>query len=108
MGVLGDAPGPPETQQDQEPQDQEQQEPQGFETDVEGVKAADVIKQGTNEFPVFDCTEDEFYQNMQHGRKRLRFKSGSAASQYMAGTKYKRPFYIRTTTDKGTYTRKIK
>lgn len=102
MGMF-DQPGPPETQPEAEVNKDE-----GFATDVEGVSANDVVKQGNNEFPVFDCTEDEFYQNMQHGRKRLRFKQGSAASQYMSGTKYKRPFYIRTTTDKGTFTRKIK
>lgn len=103
MGMF-DAPGPPENQPDVEEKDEVQE----YDTDVEGVKAADVVRQGTNEFPVFDCTEDEFYQNMTHGRKRLRFKSGSAAQAYMGGTKYKKPFYIRTQTKKGTFTRKIK
>jgi hypothetical protein len=104
MGMF-DAPGPAENQPDKE---EDKRETEGYDTDVEGVKSQDIMKHGHNEFPVFDCTENEFYQNMQNGRKRLRFKSGSAASQYMSGTKYKRPFYIRTTTPKGTFTRKIK
>jgi len=104
MGMF-DTPGPPENQPEKEV---DPRESEGYPTDVEGVNSQDITKVGHNEFPVFDCTEDEFYQNMQNGRKRLRFKSGSAASQYMSGTKYKRPFYIRTTTAKGTYTRKIK
>lgn len=106
MGEFTDIPGPAVSQQE-EPS--ESQDEKMFETDVEGVMANDIVRQGTNEFPVFDCTEDEFYQNMKHGRKRLRFKQGSAASSYMSGSKYKRPFYIRTTTSNGeTYTRKIK
>lgn len=105
MGMF-DAPGEPVNKPDEVEEVENTEE--GFSTDVEGVRAQDVVKQGHNEFPVFDCTENEFYQNMNHGRKRLRFKSGTAAQQYMSGTKYKKPFYIRTTTDKGTYTRKIK
>ena len=104
MGMF-DQPGPPENLPDKE---EDKRETEGYPTDVEGVNAIDLVKQGTDEFPVFDCDETEFYQNMQQGRKRLRFKKDSPASQYMSGTKYKRPFYIRTTTANGTYTRKIK
>ena len=101
-----DAPGPPENTPDVE---EKEEGDVGYDTDVEDVKANDVVKVGADEFPVFDCSPDEFYQNMQHGRKRLRFKQGSPASQYMGGTKYKRAFYIRTTDDSGkVYTRKIK
>jgi hypothetical protein len=106
MGEFTDVPGPAENQPDN--QEQENQDTR-IQTDVEGVFANDVIKQGHNEFPVFDCTEEEFYQNMSHGRKRLRFKSGTAAAEYMNKTRYKRPFYIRTTSSDGqTYTRKVK
>jgi len=106
MGVFTDVPGSPESQKVEEPKDDDIK---SYQTDVEGVSAIDVVKYGKDEFPVFDCTEREFYQNMSQGRKRLRFNNGSAAQQYMSGTKYKRPFYIRTTTEKGnTYTRKIK
>jgi hypothetical protein len=62
----------------------------GFETDVETVKA-DGEKLG---LPVFKVDKDEFYQNMKYGRQRLRFKSGTKAQQYMQSTKYKNPFWI--------------
>jgi len=105
MGEFTDVPGPPENKPDVE----EKEEVKTYETDVPDVMAADIIKQGHNEFPVFDCSQDEFYQNMQNGRKRLRFKKDSQAGKYMAGTKYKKAFYIRTTDSSGeTYTRKIK
>jgi len=107
MGAFDEAPGPAENQQ--ETQEVDSGEVKQHPTDVEGVFANDVVKHGNIEFPVFDCGEDEFYQNMVMGRKRLRFKSGSAASQYMSKTKYNRPFFIRTTDSKGqTFTRKVK
>lgn len=88
---------------------QQDQEPVGFDTDVSDVRADDLIKQGKDEFPCFDVDDNEFYQNMQSGRRRLRFKSGSAAQKYMKGTKYNRPFYIRTKDAKGKHlVRKIK
>jgi len=81
----------------------------GFETDVADVRADDVIKQGKDEFPCFDVDQGEFYQNMQDGRRRLRFKSGSNAQQYMSKTKYNRPFFIRHTDDDGKkYIRRVK
>jgi hypothetical protein len=64
---------------------------------------------GTESLPVFNVTKDEFYQNMRNGRKRLRFKSGTNAQQYMSKTKYRRPFYISYTDSDGKiYNRKIK
>lgn len=78
----------------------------GFDTDVEGVKA-DGEKQG---MPVFNVTKDEFFQNMNYGRKRLRFKSGSPIQTYMQGTRYRNPFWI-SYKDEGSgkqYIRKIK
>ena len=105
MGVFtGDDNGPPVNQPEEEKQDE-----RGIPTDVEGVFAQDTIKHGSGEYPVFDCEEADFYQNMQHGRKRLRFKSGSPAAQYMSKTNYKIPFFIRTKTGDGkVYTRKVK
>ena len=78
------------------------EKPQGIETDVPEVYA-DGEKQG---LPVFKVTKDEFYQNMNYGRKRLRFKSGTAVQKYMQNTKYKRPFWIQNAEDD--YIRKIK
>ena len=75
--------------------------PDGVKTDVEGV-FAQAEKQG---IPVFDVSKDEFYQNMNYGRRRLRFKSGTPASQYMQGTRYNRSFWIR---EPEGYTRKVK
>jgi len=81
--------------------DKTYQTPDGFECD--GIK-----KHGNDEFPIFNVDGKEFNQNMMYGRKRLHFKSGSKAQQYMQGTKYKRPFFIKTTTDDGKeYIRKI-
>lgn len=81
----------------------------GFETDVKGINANDFVQHGTEKFPVFDVSQGEFMQNMSHGRKRLRFKSGTPAQSYMKGTRYNRPFYIRHTDGNGkTYSRKIK
>lgn len=83
--------------------------PVGYETDVADVRADDVVRQGKDEFPCFDVDHGEFYQNMQDGRRRLRFKSGSPAQKYMSGTKYNRPFYVRHTDNDGKkYVRKIK
>jgi hypothetical protein len=63
---------------------------EGYETDVEDVKA-DGEKLG---LPIFKVDKHEFYQNMQLGRKRLRFKSGTKAQQYMAKTRYNKAFWI--------------
>lgn len=83
--------------------------PVGYETDVAGVRADDVVRQGKDEFPCFDVDQNEFYQNMQDGRRRLRFKADTSAQKYMSQTKYNRSFYIRHTDKDGKkYVRKIK
>ena len=74
--------------------------PGNVETDVPYV-FADGDKGGV---PVFKVGKNEFYQNMRHGRRRLRFKSGTPAQKYMSKTKYNRPFYI----SHDGYIRKIK
>ena len=66
-------------------------------TDVEGI-FADAEK---NQLPVFDIAHDDFYANMKADRKRVRFKGDTAASQYLRGTKYNKPFYLRTTDSNG-------
>lgn len=82
---------------------------EGWATDVPDLKADDVVRQGKDEFPCFDVDQGEFYQNMQDGRRRLRFKAGSKAQQYMSQTKYSRSFFIRhTDADGKKYVRKIK
>ena len=107
MGEFTDVPTAPINQP--EPTQTDNQTDNGFTTDVPDVFSNDVMKQGASEFPVFDCSKDEFYQNMQHGRKRLRFKSGTPQQKYMSQTKYNKAFFIRHTDDNGkSYTRKVK
>lgn len=80
-----------------------------FETDVEGVKADGFVQHGATKFPKFNVSHQEFYQNMQDGRRRLRWKQDTPAAVYMAQTKYRNPFYVSYTDNDGkTYTRKIK
>jgi len=80
--------------------DQSTSAPDGkFKTDVDGVYA-DGEKQG---FPVFDIDPDEFFKNMKADRRRLRFKSDSAAASYHRNTKYRRPFWVRNSKDGYTY-----
>jgi hypothetical protein len=71
-------------------------------TDVDDVFADGL--NGRDGLPVFDVEKDDFYQNMSHGRKRLRFKSGSSVQTYMQKSKYNKPFYIKH----GEYIRKVK
>ncbi|MFW6129961.1 MAG: hypothetical protein ACOC56_02180 [Atribacterota bacterium] len=81
----------------------------GFETDVDGVKADGFVQKGTEKFPRFDVDRNTFYSNSHDERRRMRFKSGSSVQQYMQGTKYRRPFYISFKDDNGRrYTKKIK
>ncbi len=111
MGVFTDDGGPAINQPEEETVEVEtgQEEPTRFDTDVEGVTSDGQISQGTNQIPVFKVDHGSFYQNMKQGRRRLRFKTGTNAQQYMSKTQYKSPFYIEYTDDKGkTYTRKIK
>ena len=103
MGEFTDEPGPavyaPE----------EEEKPTSYDTDVEGVTSSSVVNHKGADYPNFSVDKDSFHQNMQDGRRRLRFKSGTDAQKYMAGTKYKRAFYINYTDDNGTnYQRKIK
>lgn len=109
MGEFTGTPGPPENMPEPVQNTDNSGDTKMYDTDVDDIKAVDIVKQGTLEFPVFDCDKEEFFQNMQSGRKRLRFKNGSTVQQYMQRTKYNRPFYVRHTDEKGhTYTRKIK
>jgi hypothetical protein len=80
-----------------------------FETDVPEVKADAQVKVGTEVYPVFDVDSEAFNQNMMHGRKRIRFKTGTPAAEYMRASRYNRPFYIRNTDARGQkFTRRIK
>ena len=78
-----------------------EEKPKGVATDVDGIYA-DGVKGDT---PVFDVTPEEFMNNMKMDRRRLRFKQGSKAAEYMRNTKYNRPFWIRNAKDG--YMRKI-
>lgn len=81
--------------------DKQTEAPKGVPTDVE-----DVYADGTKgDIPVFDVTPDEFNNNMKTTRRRLRFKKGSKAAEYMRKTQYNRPFWIRNSKDG--YLRKI-
>jgi hypothetical protein len=89
--------------------DEPDQDERGVPTDVENLYANDKVAHGGAEYPCFDVEPESFYQNMENGRKRLRFKPGSPVQQYMAKTKYRIPFFIRTTDTNGkSYTRKVK
>jgi len=85
----------------QTPPDSKQQTnaPDGkFKTEVYGI-FADGEKSG---FPVFDVEEDEFFNNMKHDRRRMRFKTDNIKN-YMSSTKYRRPFWVRNKKDGFTY-----
>lgn len=56
--------------------------------------------------PVFKVSHDEFYQNMNYGRQRIRFKSGSNPQRFMQGSRYNAPFWIQH--EKDGYMRKVK
>ena len=86
-----------------------EEKPDGYPTDVEGVFADDVIKKGSDEFPVFNVSKDEFFSNMQANRKRVRFKSDSKVRSYIQKTKNGgRPLYIKTNDNGKEYVRKLK
>jgi hypothetical protein len=67
----------------------------GIPTDAEGV-FADGEKGG---LPVFDVSQQDFYNNMKQDRRRLRFGKDTNASKYMRTTRYRRPFYVRNKDD---------
>jgi hypothetical protein len=97
-----------ETQTETEPEKPTEKK-KTYATDVTGVECDDLVRIGSEKFPCFDVSQQEFYQNMQDGRRRLRFNNGSNCQKYMQGTKYNRPFFIRHTDDRGkTYVRKVK
>ena len=73
----------------------------GFQTDVDGVKSQTSVKRGTDEFPCFDVSSKEFFQNMQGGRRRIRFSRDTPQSKYFQGSKYNRKFFIKYTDDSG-------
>lgn len=80
------------------------EQPKGIETHVPDC-FADALNKRDN-LPVFKVAHGEFYQNMNYGRQRIRFKSGSSAQKFMQGSRYKQPFWIQH--DKDGYMRKIK
>lgn len=80
-----------------------------FPTDVPDVEADGYIEKGTLKLPKFNVSQEEIFQNFQDGRRRLRFKQGSPAQQYMSKTRYRIPFYVSWTDEKGrTYSKKVK
>lgn len=78
-------------------------DPGKVKTDVPEIYADGVAKDGN---PIFTVPEKDFFRNMKVDRKRLRFTSGISAQKYMRGTRYNKPFWIKS--DKGDYMRKIK
>lgn len=91
--------------QDRDGQAVEQPEGEGkVKTHIDGV-FADALNKRDN-LPVFKVGHDEFYQNMQQGRQRLRFKTGSNTQKFMQGSRYKQAFWIQH--DKDGYMRKVK
>jgi len=80
----------------------------GFDTDVDGIKADDIVKHGNTEFPCFAVSKQEFFNNMTDTRKKTRFKSGSTVQQYMQKTKYNKPFFIEYEENGKKFRRKIK
>jgi len=73
----------------------------GFQTDVTDVTSQSSIKRGKDEFPCFDVSQKEFYQNMQGGRRRIRFNRDTPQQKYFQGSQYQRKFFIKYTDDKG-------
>ena len=80
-----------------------------IDTDVNDLESDAVYRRGAAAFPVFDCTKDEFLNNMESHRQRCRFNSEKIA-KYMKETRYKSPFYIRYTDEdtNKSFLRKIK
>jgi hypothetical protein len=77
-------------------------DPGKVDTDVSDVKA-DGTKQG---IPVFDVDAIDFIKNMRMDRRNLKFPEDSAITQYMRGTRYSKPFWLRT--KNGDAMRKVK
>lgn len=78
--------------------------PEGkFETEFNGV-FADAVNKKDN-LPVFKVSHSEFYQNMDAGRQRIRFKTGSDVQKFMQNGKYNKTFWIQH--DKEGFMRKV-
>ena len=76
-----------------------------IDTGVEGV-FADGEKLG---LPVFNVDNEEFNQNMEFGRKRLRFKDGSPIQQFITKSEVNRSFWLANKDNTGqVWTRKVK
>ncbi len=105
MGELaGDFQDSPEGQIAKD-KDQAVEVPDGkMETHVGGC-FADAVN-SRDKLPVFKVPHESFYQNMNYGRQRIRFKSGTDVQKFMQGSKYKQSFWIQH--DKDGYMRKIK
>jgi len=79
--------------------------PEGkVETSVKDCFADAVNKRDS--LPVFKVDHGEFYQNMNYGRQRIRFKSGTDVQKFMQGSRYKQSFWIQHAKDG--YMRKVK
>lgn len=87
-----------------EPETKDGEEPKGIDTGVPDCYADAVNKR--DNLPVFKVGHDEFYQNMNYGRKRIRFKSGTNVQKFMQGSRYKQSFWIQH--EKDGYMRKVK
>ena len=105
MGDLaGDFSNSPEAQIAKD-KDQAVEVPDGkLKTDVQDC-FADAVNKRDN-LPVFKVGHGEFYQNMNYGRKRIRFKSGTDVQRFMQGSRYKQSFWIQH--EKDGYMRKVK
>lgn len=85
--------------------DQAVEVPDGkVETHIKGV-FADAVNKRDN-LPVFKVDHGSFYQNMNYGRKRIRFPSGTHVQKFMQGSRYKQSFWIQH--EKDGYMRKVK
>lgn len=84
--------------------DQAVKQPDRVETSVKGCFADSINKR--DNLPVFKVAHDQFHQNMEFGRKRLRFNSGSDAQKFMQNTRYKQSFWIQH--EKDGHIRKVK
>jgi hypothetical protein len=58
--------------------------------------------------PVFQVDHSEFHQNMEFGRKRLRFKDDAPVKQFMTKSTVNSPFWLATKDNTGKlWTRKV-
>jgi len=79
--------------------------PEGkIETHVKGCFADEINKR--DNLPVFKVSHRDFFQNMNYGRKRIRFSNGSDVQKFMQGSKYKQSFWVKH--EKDGYMKKIK